>query len=509
MNQLIFLLLGIICLIIGSVLGYYARQSIAKKREGTIEAIIEKKIVEAKKEAQGIINRGRQKSEEIISQTQKEIDETKKRLLKSEELLFKREQGLERKISIFEGREKEFFQKLRKLKIAKEKIEKARADLIKKIEKLANLSEKEAKEELFKEVEKDCQKELIDRLKILQEEGEKSLKRKALEILSLAIEKYALPQTHDITTTIVTLPSEEIKGRIIGKEGRNIKAFEKVTGVELIVDETPEVVTLSAFNPIRRQIAKIALIRLIENGRIQPSRIEEEVERAKKEIENQIEEFGTNAVYETGIVDLHPKLVKLLGRLYFRTSYGQNVLYHSLEVAFLSAILAQELGVNVKVAKKAGLLHDIGKAIDREIEGSHVEIGIKILERFEIEEEVIKAMKAHHEDYEIESLEAILVKVADQISGARPGARKDTIENYLKRLEELEEIALSFPGVEKAYAIQAGRELRVFVKPEEIGDLESYKLAKDIANRIHQELTYPGEIKVNLIRETRVIEYAR
>lgn len=509
MNQFILLLIGIICLIIGSVLGYYTRQSIAKKRKGTIEAIIEKKIVEAKKEAQEIINRSRQKSEEIISQTQKEIDETRKRLLKSEEILFKREQGLEKKISIFERKEKEFFQKLKKLRIIKERIEKTRIDLIKKIEKLAGFSAKEAKEELFKEVEKNYQKELIDRLKILQEEGEKKLKRKALEILSLAIEKYALPQTYDITTTIITLPSEEIKGRIIGKEGRNIKAFEKVTGVELIVDETPEIVTISAFNPVRRQIAKMALIRLIEDGRIQPSRIEEEVERAKKEIENQIEEFGTNAVYETGIVDLSPKLVKLLGRLYFRTSYGQNVLQHSLEVAFLSAVLAQELGANVKITKKAGLLHDIGKAIDREIEGSHIEIGIKILERFGIEEEVIKAMKAHHEDYEAESLEAILIKVADQISGARPGARKDTIENYLKRLKELEEIALSFPGVEKAYAIQAGRELRIFVKPEEVGDLESYKLAKDIANRIHQELTYPGEIKVNLIRETRVIEYAR
>ncbi len=510
MDQFILLLLtAVICLIIGSVLGYYTRQSLAKKREGTIEAKIEKKISEAKRESQEILSRAHQKSEQIIAQTQKEIDEGRKRILHGEEILFKREQSLEKKISIFETRERDFSQKLRRLKIAKEEIERTRLDLVKKTEKLAGFSEKEAKEELFKEAEKNYQKELLERLKKLQEEGEKRIKGKALEILSLAIEKYALPQTHDITTTVVNLPSEEIKGRIIGKEGRNIKAFEKVTGVELIVDETPEVVTISAFNHIRRQIAKMALERLIDDSRIQPSRIEEEVEKAKKEIENQIEEFGTNAVYETEIVDLPLKLVKLLGRLYFRTSYGQNVLCHSLEVSFLATALAEELGANVKIAKKAGLLHDIGKSIDREIEGSHVEIGIKILERFEIEEEVIKAMKAHHEDYEAESLEAILVKVADQISGARPGARKDTIENYLKRLEELEEIALSFPGVEKAYAIQAGRELRVFVKPEKVGDLESYKLAKDIANRIHQELTYPGEIKINLIRETRVIEYAR
>lgn len=509
MDQFILLLAGIICLIIGSVLGYYVRQSLAKKREGTIEAKIEKKISEAKKEAQEILNQARQKAEEIIIQTQKEIDEGRKRVLKSEEILFKREQSLERKILVFEEKEREFSQKLRRLKIAKEEIERTRADLVTKMEKIAHLSEKEAKEELFKQTEENYQKELLERVKKLQEEGEKTLKRRALNILSLAIEKYALPQCHEITTTILNLPTEEIKGRIIGKEGRNIRAFEKASGVELIVDETPGVVTISAFNPIRRQIAKIALMKLIADGRIQPSRIEEEIEKAKKEIENQIEEYGTNAVYETEIVDLPLKLVKLLGRLYFRTSYGQNVLYHSLEVALLSSVLAEELGANVKVAKKAGLLHDIGKAIDREIEGSHIEIGIKILERLGVEPEVIKAMKAHHEDYEAESLEAILVKVADQISGARPGARKDTIENYLKRLEELEEIALSFKGVEKAYAIQAGRELRVFVKPEEIGDLESYKLAQDIANRIHQELTYPGEIKVNLIRETRVIEYAR
>lgn len=381
--------------------------------------------------------------------------------------------------------------------------------MVNKLERLANFSQKEAKEELLKNIEKGYEREILDRLRELQEEGEKKIKQKTLEILSLAIEKYALSQAHEITTTTLTLPSEELKGRIIGKEGRNIKAFEKVTGVELIVDETPEVVTISAFNPIRRQIAKIALTKLIEDSRIQPSRIEETVEKAKKEVEIQIEELGANAVYETEIVGLPPKLIKLLGRLYFRTSYGQNVLYHSLEVAFITATLAEELGANANIAKKAGLLHDIGKAVDREIEGSHIEIGIKILEKFEIEEEVIKAIKAHHEDYEPESLEAILVKVADQISGARPGARKDTIENYLRRLEELEKIALNFRSVEKAYAIQAGRELRVFVKPEEIGDLESYKLAKDIANRIHQELTYPGEIKVTLIRETRIIEYAR
>jgi ribonuclease Y len=305
------------------------------------------------------------------------------------------------------------------------------------------------------------------------------------------------------------LPSEEIKGKIIGKEGRNIRTLENLTGVEIIVDETPETVTISCFDPIRRQIAKLALEKLIKDGRIQPAKIEEKVEEARKEINEEIKEAGETAATELGLVGIDPKLLQILGRLKFRSSYGQNVLLHSIEVALLASALAEEIGANSLVCKKAGLFHDIGKAMDLQVEGSHVDIGIKILEKFGVEKEVIDAMKSHHEEYPYESIEAVLVQIADQISGARPGARKDTLENYLKRISELEKIALSFEGVEKAWALQAGREIRVFVRPEEIDDFGARKLAREIANRIQEELNYPGEIKVTVVREMKVIEYAR
>jgi len=509
MNQVTLLFVGCVSLALGAILGYYARQSIAKKKKGTIEAKLQKKIAQAKAESEEILTRAREKASSLISEAQKETDERRKELLKTEKLLFKREHILAEKISEFERREKEFENKVKKLKEMKKRVDELQENAQKELERIAKLSTKEAKEELFKRIEKDGEKELIERIQRLMREGEEKYKRRAQEILTSAIQRYALSQAQEITTTTLSLPSEEIKGRIIGKEGRNIKTFEKLTGVEVVVDDTPETVIISGFNPVRRHIAKIALERLIQDGRIQPARIEEQVKKAQAEVEAQVKEFGEKAVYDTGILDLPPKIVELLGRLYFRTSYGQNVLLHSIEVAHLAAALAEELGADSKVAKKAGLLHDIGKAVDHQIQGSHVDIGIKILEKFNQPEEVIQAMKAHHEEYTPETLEAILVKVADQISGARPGARKDTVENYLQRLKELEDIALSFSGVEKAYAIQAGREIRVFVRPEEIGDLEAYKLARDIAGKIQEEVNYPGEIKVNVIRETRVTEYAR
>ncbi|MBZ9572728.1 ribonuclease Y [Patescibacteria group bacterium] len=509
MNQVTLLFVGFVCLALGAILGYYTRQSIAKRRRGTIEAKLQKKILQTKQESEEILTRARQGAAKIISEAQKEIGERRNELLKTERLLFRREHILDQKISSFETREKEFAQNLKKLKEMKEKLTGAKEEIQKNLERTSHLSQKEAREELMKNIEREYEREFQERMQKLSREGEEKFKQKAQEMIVGAIQKYALSQAQEITTTTLNLPSDEIKGRIIGKEGRNIKAFEKLTGVEVLVDDTPETVIISGFNPIRRHIAKIALERLVQDGRIQPARIEEQVKRAREEVESQIKEFGKNAVYETGIVDLPSKIVSLLGRLYFRLSYGQNVLLHSIEVAHLASALADELGANRKVTKKAGLLHDIGKAIDREIEGSHVDIGIKILEKFRIDQEVIEAMKAHHEEYEPQTIEAVLVKVADQISGARPGARKDTLENYLRRLKELEDIALDFAGVEKAYAIQAGREIRVFVRPEEIGDLEAYKLARDIAGKIQEELNYPGEIKVNVIRETRVVEYAR
>jgi ribonuclease Y len=509
MNQFIPLTVGIVAMAVGAVLGYYARQSIAKRKYGTIEAKIQKRISQVKAETERLLAEAKEKASQILESAKKEVEKRQKELFQTEQLLLKREHILDKKIFEFEEKEKEFRQKVQALKGIKESLEALRKEALENLERISKLSREEAKKELFENLEKEYQKEILERMKKLESEGIEKYERRAKELLALAIQKCALSQAQEITTTTINLPSDEIKGRIIGKEGRNIRALEKLTGVEIVVDETPETVVISGFDPIRRQIAKLALEKLIHDGRIQPARIEEMVQKAEQEIASQIKEAGEQAVYDVGLIGLDPKLVQLLGRLRFRTSYGQNVLLHSIEVAHLAGALAAELGADVRVAKKAGLLHDIGKALDQQVEGSHTDIGIKILEKFGVEKEVISAMKSHHEEYPYESLEAILVQVADQISGARPGARKDTLENYLKRLGDLEAIATSFSGVEKAYALQAGREIRVFVKPEEIDDLAAKKLAKDIANRIQEELKYPGEIKVTVIRETRIIEYAR
>jgi ribonuclease Y len=509
MNQFIPLTVGIVAMAVGAVLGYYARQSIAKRKYGTIEAKIQKRISQVKAETERLLAEAKEKASQILESAKKEVEKRQKELFQTEQLLLKREHILDKKIFEFEEKEKEFRQKVQALKGIKESLEALRKEALENLERISKLSREEAKKELFENLEKEYQKEILERMKKLESEGIEKYERRAKELLALAIQKCALSQAQEITTTTINLPSDEIKGRIIGKEGRNIRALEKLTGVEIVVDETPETVVISGFDPIRRQIAKLALEKLIHDGRIQPARIEEMVQKAEQEIASQIKEAGEQAVYDVGLIGLDPKLVQLLGRLRFRTSYGQNVLLHSIEVAHLAGALAAELGADVRVAKKAGLLHDIGKALDQQVEGSHTDIGIKILEKFGVEKEVISAMKSHHEEYPYESLEAILVQVADQISGARPGARKDTLENYLKRLGDLEAIATSFSGVEKAYALQAGREIRVFVKPEEIDDLAAKKLAKDIANRIQEELKYPGEIKVTVIRETRMIEYAK
>lgn len=498
MSQFLLLFAVILSLITGSILGYLARQSIARKKLGTVEEKLHKKVSQAKEEAEKIL----QEAEEKASQTRRE-------LLEAEKLLLKKERVLNERLLQIEVREKDFSQKVEQLKKIKQGIEEKEREVLQRLEKISGFSRQEAKKELFDIVEKEYSKDALERIKKIEREGWQGFEKKARELVTLAIQKVAVSQAQEVTTTSVMLPSEDIKGRIIGKEGRNIRALERLTGVELIMDENPDVVLISSFDPVRRQIAKIALEKLMADGRIQPARIEEEVQKAKEEIEKQIKEAGEQTVYEAGILDLDPKLVQLLGRLRFRTSYTQNVLSHSLEVALLAEALANEIGADAKVAKKAGLLHDIGKAVDREIEGSHVNIGIKILEKFKVEPEVITAMKSHHEEYPYESIEAIIVQAADAISASRPGARRDSLENYLKRLSDLENIATSFEGVDKAYAIQAGREIRVFVKPEEVDDWMAKKLAREIANRIHEELKYPGEIKVVVIRETRVVEYAK
>jgi len=498
MNQLIPLIIGFVSLGIGSILGYYARQSIARRDYANIEAKIQKRISQAKEEAA-----------KIVEKAKKEIDERRQEALKTGRLLLKRENLLDEKISDFEKKKIEFHQKVQKLREIKENLENLQKEAQGNLERISGLSREEAKKELIENLEKEYQREILERMKKLESEGWERFEKKAKELLALAIQKCAISQAQEITTTTLSLPSEEIKGKIIGKEGRNIRTLEKLTGAEILIDETPEIAVISAFDPVRREITKIALEKLILDGRIQPARIEEMVKRAQEEISSEIKKAGEQVIYDTGVLGLPPKLVQLLGRLKFRTSYGQNVLLHSIEVSHLASALAAEIGANVAVCKKAGLLHDIGKAVDQQIEGSHTDIGIKILEKFGIEKEIIDTMKSHHEEYPYETLESIIIQVADQISGARPGARKDTLENYLKRLEELENLALSFSGVEKAWALQAGREIRVFVKSEEIDDFQAKKLAREIASKIEEELKYPGEIKVNVIREMRITEYAK
>ncbi len=509
MSSFVLLLAGVISLSVGSVMGYYTRQSIAKKQVGSIEQKIQKKIAETKKKIEIFSAEAKEKASKIVEMAKKDEDQRRSQSLIKEQFLLKKEDQLDTRFSTLEDKEKEFRAKVEELKKVKESIEKLKQESYEKLEQVSGLSRSVAKKELLTVVEKENEAEILEKIKKLEREGAEKFDDKAKEMVALAIQKCSVSQAQELTVTTVSLPSDEIKGRIIGKEGRNIRTLEKLTGVEIIVDDTPEAVTISGFDPIRRYIAKISLEKLIKDGRIQPGRIEDIVAKTEEEIVSQIKAAGETAAYEIGIIGLDSKIIQLLGRLKFRTSYSQNVLLHSMEVAFLAEALALEIGANAKIAKKAGLLHDIGKAVDHQIEGSHVDIGIKILEKFGCEKEVIDAMKSHHEEYPVETVEAILVQAADAISSARPGARKDNLENYLKRLSELEAIANSFKGVEKTYAIQAGREIRVFARPSEVDDIGCHKLAKDIAGRIQEELRYPGEIKVNVIRENRVIEYAK
>ena len=416
---------------------------------------------------------------------------------------------LEGKIEEIERGRELLEKKAGEIRQIRKEVDETRAQELKRLEKIAGLSKEDAKNVLLQLTEEENRDLIAKRIKSLEATGQEELNKKAKDIMTSAIQKYAGSHSADVTTSTVNIPSDEVKGRIIGREGRNIKTLERLTGIEIIVDDTPEAIVISGFDPIRREIAKIAIEKLLGDGRIHPTKIEEAVEFAKQEINNKIREAGEAAVYDVGVAGLDPKLVQIIGRLRYRTSYGQNALLHSLEVAHLSGALASELGADVAIAKKAGLLHDIGKAIDHEVEGTHVEIGIKILQKFNIGKEIIDAMKSHHEDYPFDSPESMIIAAADAISASRPGARKDTLENYLKRLGELEDVVNSFEEVEKSYAIQAGREIRVFVKPDKTDDLGAIKLARSIADKIEAELKYPGEIKVNVIRETRATEVAR
>ncbi|MFA6525361.1 MAG: ribonuclease Y [Patescibacteria group bacterium] len=508
MENLIFIITLAIAAPIGMVIGYFGRKQMAIRQVDSAEAKAESIIKDAKAQEKEIVLQAKDKSISIIEHAKQEEQERRNETNQLRKRLEDRETRFDQKLLDLENHQQRVRDKAAQVEQIKTEIQKIKQDQIAKLESVAELSQEDGRKMLLDKVEQESKDNLIQRIKKMEDINERELESRARTLLSTVIQRYAGSHVAETTTTTVNLPNDEMKGRIIGKEGRNIKTIEQKTGVEIIVDDTPEAIVISGFNPIRRHLAKRALDKLIADGRIHPSRIEEAIAEAKKELSADIRKAGEDAAYEVGVAGLDPKLVQILGRLKYRTSYGQNVLMHSIEVAQISALLAQELGANVAVAKKGGLLHDIGKAVDHEVQGGHPEIGRDIMRKFGLPEEVAYISVAHHEDKPT-SLEGIIVKVADAISGARPGARKDTYEQYIKRLDELEGIATGFPAVEKCYAIQAGREVRVFVKPTEIDDLGAHKLARDIADRIEAELKYPGEIKVNVIRETRVTEYAR
>ena len=495
--------------LLGIIIGYFFHQLVSLRRKSSAELKIKQLLLDAKSKAQQSLEEANKKASAILEEAKKEEKAAFLQVRKFEEKVLQKEENLDKRKEEIERESEEIKKKIEILKTKKEALEQIEDQKRSELEKVASLTTDQAKEELFSSIEKKYEQDFLSRIQKLEMTGREELEKRSKDILVSVIQRLASSTASEITTSTIPLPSDDIKGKIIGKEGRNIRALEQATGVEIIVDDTPGSIVVSSFDPVRRQIAKVAIENLVLDGRIQPARIEETVEKAKSEVEKLTKQKGEAAAYETGVIDLDPRLMSVLGRLYFRTSYGQNVLQHSIEVAHIAGMLASELGVDVGVAKKAGLLHDIGKAMDHQIQGTHVDIGRRILQKFGVDEAIIKAMQSHHEEYPYETIESVLVQTADAISGARPGARRDTLENYLKRLEDLEKIASSFEGVEKSYAIQAGREIRIFVTPEKISDLEAKKMARDIADRIEQDLKYPGEIKVHVIRESRIIEYAR
>ena len=486
----------------GIALGYVLRLLIALGQRGSLELEVKGKLLEAKERADRIIEDARAEAESIEEERLDPLREREERLAKREAFLDERDRSITEEADEVKNRE---IEAANLKKEAENLLKDRRAELA----NLANLSEEEARALLLREVEKAYETSILARAQKLDAHGKKQLETKARAILLSVIHRMAAPVNAEVMTLSVSIPSEELKGKIIGKEGRNIKTFERATGVDVIIDDAPDRITLSSFDPLRRHIAKLSLEKLIEDGRIQPAKIEETVEKTKLEVADIMKQKGEEAAYEVGIVGLDTRLIPLIGRLYFRTSYGQNVLQHSIEMAHIAGMLAEELGADPEIAKAGALLHDIGKAVDHEVQGTHVEIGRRILEKYGVDTRVIQAMQSHHEEYPYETPESVIVQVADSISAGRPGARRDTVERYLERLGDLERIASAFPGVEKSYAISAGREIRIFVNPGKVTDLEMHKMAKEIAIRVQEELKYPGEIKVNIIRENRVVEFAR
>lgn len=510
---LIPILIAIACLVVGLLIGYKYRQNIAESKIGRAEDSVKKLIDEAQKRAEVIkketVLEAQEEVHKLRSEFDKETRERRNEITKTEKRLVQKEESLEKKLDNAGQKEDQLDRRMKEISKTKEDLETVYKQQLTELEHVSGMSIDEAKGLLLDKVEHEARHDMAVMLRDIEQKAKDEADKKAREILSLAIQKCAADHVAETTVSVVNLPNDEMKGRIIGREGRNIRALETATGIDLIIDDTPEAVILSGFDPVRREVARIALEKLIVDGRIHPARIEEMVNKAQKEVDNQIKEAGEQAVFDVGIHNLHPEVVKLLGRLKYRSSYGQNVLKHSIEVAHLAASMAAEIGANVKLAKRAGLLHDIGKAVDHEVEGPHIQIGADLAKKYKENADVINAIAAHHGDVEPKTVEAVLVQAADAVSAARPGARRESLENYIKRLENLEEIANSFKGVERSYAIQAGREVRIIVKPEDIDDAGTNLIARDIVKKIEDELDYPGQIKVNVIRETRAVDYAK
>lgn len=516
MEILFSILLVVVGISTGFLISYYVINTKINNSSKKAEEIIETAKKEAEKNKRDSLFETKEEIHKLKLETEKEIKEKKEELKVSEDRLIQRENNMDKRDELFQKRElsleekeKNVLESQKDIQAEYAKIEEMKQNELEQLTKIAKLSKEEARKQVMKKVEETMTKEITAYIKEREDEAKLEADKKAKNLLAISMQRYAADIANEQTVTVVSLPDDELKGRIIGREGRNIRTIEAITGVDLIIDDTPEAVILSGFDPLRREVAKIALEKLIEDGRIHPTKIEEMVEKAKEEVEAIIKQEGERAVLETGVHGLHPDLVKLIGKLKYRTSYGQNVLNHSIEVSNLARIMAEELGLDPKIARRAGLLHDIGKALDHDMEGTHVEIGVDILKKYKESDVIINAVQAHHGDVEPKTIEAVLVQAADAISASRPGARRETLETYIKRLEKLEEIADSFDGVEKSFAVQAGREIRLIVKPEKVSDSQMVIMAREVAEKVESEMEYPGQIKVNVIRETRAIDYAK
>ena len=496
-------------LAVGIAAGYYLRYLHALSQKSSIELDIKEKVLEAEEKAIKIVERAEEKADILEAEAKTASKELQEKLHAKESRIEKKEELLDERQITLDSEKEAVRTKIDEIKALKERLDARSGELDSELERVAGLTREEAYEQIVAKIEAERAEDLVHRMQKIEMLGEEQFEEKARNILLSAMHRIGNNMPNNVMTSSIELPSEELKGKIIGKEGRNVRTFERLTGVDVLIDDTPGYVVLSSFDPIRREIARVALEALLKDGRIQPAKIEEAIQEARQDVAQTIRKMGEKAAYEAGVSNLHPELVTILGRLHFRTSYGQNVLWHSVEMAHIAAIIAEEVGADVSVARAGALLHDIGKTVSHEVQGTHVEIGIRILQKYGVDEKVILAMRAHHEEYPYETPESIIVQVADSLSGARPGARRDSIENYIKRLTELETIASGQAGVEKVFAIAAGREVRVLVNPTELNDMQIHELARTISTDIEAQLRYPGEIKVHVIRETRVISYAR